>query len=562
MRKIYSTLVTLFLFVFMSTAADGFYVSGSKLKDANGNDFIIRGINNPHIWFDTDSYNALPAIAGYKVNCVRIVWQTNGSVSRLDQIVQKCIDLKMIPMVELHDATGKDSYSDLERMCNYWLKSDVKALISKYKKYIMVNIANEYGNKMSEWQWKEDYKKAITKLRNGGIDVLLVIDAPGYGQNPNGPLWYGQTLLDHDPLHNLLFGVHMYGSWNDSQKIYNKFGEFKSKNLPFFIGEYGFNYNNGDNNLGCKVDHKLVMSQCEDYGVGYMAWSWNKNSESNAWLDMTTDWNTLNWWGNEVINGTDGIKNTANTCSVFSTTSTAPIGKTISIKANTNGKFVCADKYLGSEVPLVANRPSVGSWEKFDIVDAGGGYVALKAQSNGMYVCADVNLSPHAPLVANRTKIGGWEKFQWIDAGSGYFALKAASNGKYVCADWGLGTHAPLVANRNKIGSWEKFQYDSNLLKSSQINEQMSASPENSTISVFPNPSVNGEMNVKNLSNTQNKLAVLIYDANGKLVFNESLTGVNSNGNAIKINHGLSSGVYIYQITNGVESIKGKLMVR
>ena len=40
-------------------ASGGFKVSGSVLKDANGNTFIARGVNNPHAWYDSQAYNVL-----------------------------------------------------------------------------------------------------------------------------------------------------------------------------------------------------------------------------------------------------------------------------------------------------------------------------------------------------------------------------------------------------------------------------------------------------------------------------------------------------------------------
>jgi mannan endo-1,4-beta-mannosidase len=561
MKKILLLLGIALLGFFNLKAADGFYVSGSSLKDANGNTFVIRGINNAHIWFDKAAYDALPDIAANKVNCVRIVWQTNGSASRLDQIIQKCIDLKMVPMVELHDATGKDSYTDLEKLVNYWLKSDVKAVVSKHAKYIMVNIANEYGshNKTS-WDWKEDYKKAITALRNGGINTLLVIDAPGWGQNSNGPLWYGQELINHDPKHNILLSVHMYGSWNDPQKIKDKIDEFKSKNLPLLIGEFGYNYNNGTNNLGCKVDHKVLMQKCQEKGYGYMAWSWYGNNTENKWLDMTSDWKTLNYWGKEVIDNTYGIKNTSKTASVFSSGSTgaAPIGKTIWIKANANGRYVCADNNLANTA-LVANRTGVGYWEKFDVIDAGSGYIALKANTNGNYVCADKNLGSNAPLVANRTKIGSWEKFQWVDAGSGFFALKAYSTGKYVCADRNLGAHAPVVADRSGIGSYEKFTYGQTT-KSASYDGLMS---NRSGMVVYPNPSSGRLLNLEFDLQNGHDVAVFISDQMGKIVFQSTFSGLTQGANQLQINIGriLESGIYFVGLNKEGNLYWEKLLV-
>ena len=53
----------------------GFHIEGGKLYDAKGNEFIIRGVNNPHAWFDPDNqylaYGALDTIASYKTNTIR-----------------------------------------------------------------------------------------------------------------------------------------------------------------------------------------------------------------------------------------------------------------------------------------------------------------------------------------------------------------------------------------------------------------------------------------------------------------------------------------------------------
>lgn len=130
-----------------------------------------------------------------------------------------------------------------------------------------------------------------------------------------------------------------------------------------------------------------------------------------------------------------------------------PLGQRISLKAKANSQYVCADN--GGASALIANRTSVGSWEQFDVVDAGSGQIALKAFANGNYVStANTGASP---LVAGAGAIGSWEKFNWIANSDGTISLKAASNGQYVCAD--NSGASPLIANRSGIGDWEKFNW-------------------------------------------------------------------------------------------------------
>ncbi|WP_169084846.1 cellulase family glycosylhydrolase [Paenibacillus sp. PL91] len=303
-----------------SFAANGFYVSGNKLKDANGNDFVIRGINNPHAWYDTQAYNALSTISSKKVNAVRIVWQTSGSAARLQQIIDRCKELGMIAIVELHDVTGSNSASGLNNMASYFASSAVKAVLTGNEKYVLVNIANEWGDStLADTAWRDAYKTAITTIRNAGIHNTIVVDGSGWGQNSSPIKAYGNALLSHDPDHNVMFSIHMYGSWNDSARIGSELQAIKDLGLAVMIGEFGYNYNNGNNNLGSQVNAQEVMNQSQAKGIGYMAWSWTGNDSGNAWLDMTTsDWQTLTSWGNLVINGTNGIAATSAKASVFS----------------------------------------------------------------------------------------------------------------------------------------------------------------------------------------------------------------------------------------------------
>ena len=309
-----------------ASTSSGFQVKNGVLKDSKGNSFVIRGINNPHIWYDTKAYNALDEIAKTGANTVRIVWDTTGSASRLEEIIKRCIELNMIAMPELHCATGTDCTEKIKDRARYWARDDVSAVLKKYQEYVIVNIANEpgysrYNSTLTDEVWRDVYKECIDIMRNAGIDNTIVIDARSYGQDYYCVAKYGQDLIDYDPLHNLMFGIHMYVEWNDRNKIIEKLDLLKSKNLPIVIAEFGYNYNNGNNNLHCKVDAQTILDECEKHGFGYMAWSWAGNNQENAWLDMTYDWVNYTEWGEFLVNGRNGIKQTSKICSVFKETS-------------------------------------------------------------------------------------------------------------------------------------------------------------------------------------------------------------------------------------------------
>lgn len=86
-----------------------FHVQKTQLIDAKGQPFIIAGVNNPHAWLGEKSYHALDEIAASGANTLRIVWNTRGKTAELERVIERCIALKMIPMVELHDVTGNSS---------------------------------------------------------------------------------------------------------------------------------------------------------------------------------------------------------------------------------------------------------------------------------------------------------------------------------------------------------------------------------------------------------------------------------------------------------------------
>ncbi|GAA2632474.1 hypothetical protein GCM10010399_76010 [Dactylosporangium fulvum] len=158
-----------------------------------------------------------------------------------------------------------------------------------------------------------------------------------------------------------------------------------------------------------------------------------------------------------LANGTHTIRIVNKTTSVgmvdalrILTGGTPPAGGS-SLRAQANGQYVSADN--AGAGPLIANKATIGTWERFDIVDQGGGVVALRARANNKWVCAE-NAGAN-PLIANRDAVGAWERFRLIRNADGSVSLQATVNNKYVVAE-NAGA-AALIANRDAIGPWEKF---------------------------------------------------------------------------------------------------------
>ena len=418
--------------VMPAASAQGFYVSGKSLKDPNGNNFYPRGINNPHIWFDTDAYNVLGNLASRKTNCIRIVWSRSGSAARLDQILQRIADLKMVPMVELHDGTGSNNAGDLTANANYYVRSDVLAVLKKHQRYVLINVANEWSNyTKTAYDWKEAYKSPITILRNAGIVSPIVVDNPNYAQNYSAGIQYGQELENYDPRHSILLSVHMYAGFNNSSDIYNCMSGYSNANLPLVIGEFGYNFNNGNNNLGCRVDNRLVMQYASQFGYGYIAWSTQGNDSANAWLDLMTGWSTTTAWGNEVFYNTSySISNSAQPASIFNSSS----GQAIA-----NGTYKIVNR--GSGKALDGYNNGTGDGTNVDQWTYGGGnnqrwYVTYLG--NNQYMITNVNANKVLDVAgngaANGTNVDLWSSNngnnqKWIltATSGGYYRLSPAN---------------------------------------------------------------------------------------------------------------------------------------
>lgn len=202
-----SELVSVSLFLLNGQPGTTMYVSGRHLYTAAGEKVILRGVNEMAIWAsDKTLAPTLTEIAKTGANCVRLTWLPSGSASNLDKLINNCIKANMIPIVEMHNATGV--WSKLQDAINAWI--NFKPTIDNYKNWVLLNIANECVGVTSNTDFLNYYKDAITQLRNAGFTLPLVIDAPTWGQNENNIIGTWQALVNHDPEKNLLFSVHLY----------------------------------------------------------------------------------------------------------------------------------------------------------------------------------------------------------------------------------------------------------------------------------------------------------------------------------------------------------------
>lgn len=300
------------------TTTGGFRVNGTKLLDANGEEFIMRGINHAHTWYLDEDTTAIKAIAETGSNVVRVVcsdgeqW-TKDTEDMFETVINLCIDNEMIAIVEVHDATGKDEISSLNNATDYWIEMK-NALIGK-EQYVILNIANEWAGSWDSKLWRDGYVDAIPKLREAGIKNTILVDAAGWAQYAKSIGDYGKEVFESDPDRNTMFAVHMYGTAGKNSSVIEKNLKYATDNgLCVIVGEFGYTHTDGE------VDEAFIMKYCQDNGIGYLGWSWKGNSGGVEYLDIANNWDGSALsadWGENLINGENGIKQTSKKCSVF-----------------------------------------------------------------------------------------------------------------------------------------------------------------------------------------------------------------------------------------------------
>ncbi|WP_433131051.1 cellulase family glycosylhydrolase [Micromonospora sp. CA-240977] len=300
-------------------AAAGFSVAGGKLYDANGTEFVMRGVNHAHTWYpqQTSSFADVKALGA---NTVRVVlssgdrWTRNTNAD-VAAVISTCRANRLICVLEVHDTTGYGEQSGaitLDRAVDYWL-SLADVLVGQ-ERYVIVNIGNEpYGNQ-NYGSWATDNANAITRLRNGGLTHTIMVDAPNWGQD------WSFTMRDNaasvfaaDPARNTVFSIHMYGVFDTAAEISDYLGRFRAAGLPIVVGEFGFNHSDGN------PDEDTILAYSQANGIGWLGWSWSGNGGGVEYLDLATNFNpaSLTTWGQRLFNGVNGIRQTAREASVF-----------------------------------------------------------------------------------------------------------------------------------------------------------------------------------------------------------------------------------------------------
>ncbi|WP_133259645.1 cellulase family glycosylhydrolase [Pseudochryseolinea flava] len=486
----------------------------------------------------------------------------------IDRLLGWCASNGMYLILDLHAAPGgqgaDQNISDLFYANDLWNQQVFKDVTNKFWEriaarykgegriawYELINEPNQVpGNQVIH----DLYQRLITTIRNQGDNHIIMIGGNGWGNNYD----YMEPYT-FSPNWGLIYSSHRYwinasDDWvrdpnpNQINRMIN-LTEFRTRhNVPVFVGETGENNNDW---------LRQNIAWMEEWGIGWAHWTYKRHDvgENAAMMRIggayPTDGVGVMSSVLENIKYANNIKNNNTIAAVIArnpapwTTGcynappqTAPIGQTIWLRGN-NSQYVCGEN--GTQA-MRCNRASIGGWEQFTVVDAGGGKIALRSQNK--YVSSE---NGTAAITCSRTTIGDWEKFDWIINADGKISLRG-NNGRYISSENGT---AAMTCSRTAIGGWEAFNWGTGTAGRIATEEGTFTAEEQRLLSVYPNPTegsvtirVNEPSQVNIISTSGNELLQKQVD--------ESLTLNN-----------LRAGIYIVRMQNASRIITQKLVVR
>jgi mannan endo-1,4-beta-mannosidase len=297
-------------------------VKGKHIISPCGDTIVLKGVNYAaYSWGWNTSENLFPEIAKSGANCVRIVWyKTNNApayanLALLDSALSRCIQYKMIPVLELHDVTCNNDTTAIINTTNWFTQTSVKAILLKYQKWLILNPLNEAGyvmwNNNNETRFRLMYQTIIANLRNAGLNMPLMLDASDCGQHLN--LWknIGQALQTFDPKHNLIFSAHAYWSSyaSTTAAINSLLNDAATWNIPIVLGEIANKQDDNNGNCIYNLDVATIMLSAHNNNIGYLAWVWVQDNCGARQMTTNGNFNTLTVYGNQIVNTPNvGIK--------------------------------------------------------------------------------------------------------------------------------------------------------------------------------------------------------------------------------------------------------------
>jgi hypothetical protein len=250
-----------------------------QILDATGQPFLPWGVNKVHV--DQDN----PGLELMNPNAVRVNLYFPLPDATTTDLMDRFVQNHIVVIPGRWDATcseGAEFPAALSAEVDEWVAE--AASWKLYERVSMIDIANEAGPEDSTL-WRDQYITAVGRMRAAGYGGLLMVDSGGCGQDVNDIVKYGPAVLAGDPLHNIVFSLHVYGNAQNRADIDALLGQIKTTGLSAIIGEFGPGRDIGPSPT--MITPQDVMASALAHGFGTLAWAADDNNLDNGMADDT-----------------------------------------------------------------------------------------------------------------------------------------------------------------------------------------------------------------------------------------------------------------------------------
>lgn len=277
-------------------------VKGRFLYDGCGEKIVIRGVESMTFPHDPEGLN-VAEMGKSNSNTVRHLFDVSMSPSQVESVIKKTVDAKMIANVGIWKAYSNRS----------WFTSPaIMAILKKYEDHIIIHAVgeSEYEDKENPGRWDADAKAVIKMMRDAGYKAPLDILSTTFGRDPRPVLDRGQSIIDADPLHNIIFGVQMYwGDW------YTGLYGMSIEQATAKMATLGFPVQLGACPADCGNDcWRQVWKSTYLHEVGALWWSWRGDqfalTDNSSPGGIFGNWNE-NYGSEIVVDGPYALMKTA-----------------------------------------------------------------------------------------------------------------------------------------------------------------------------------------------------------------------------------------------------------
>lgn len=275
----------------------GFFVLKGKLYDPFGYEFVPKGFNINHYdqsWVDCAGSNC--GLRNTGANVARIFdysFEIGGApTASMSASYDRLHSYEMaVEAVCTGTASGSAtcsaSTSTITACVDKWVSDGFYTFYKAREQDTLLNLGNEWGDCSATYL--DTYRTQITRMRTRGYAAPIVLDAGNCGQGGSCIVKYGNTLQDHDPLHNVVFQLHPYSCDTDCDGYANLSAELTAiqaaqaananpwGGFAFIIGEFG--------PKGAWSNTRTLIEQIaifDSFGIGWMHWAWDDNGSAGC----------------------------------------------------------------------------------------------------------------------------------------------------------------------------------------------------------------------------------------------------------------------------------------